>query len=90
VRGVAGNLDVTKISPKVLVICHRPEMLLADLVTKALRRNDGDFIAKALVGLEVQRQLGVVTLDDDLGGLLDGLNLLKCISVCFASISNRY
>lgn len=56
-------------------------MLLADLVAEALRRNYGDFIAKALVGLEVQRELGVVTLDDDLGGLLDGLNLLKCISV---------
>jgi hypothetical protein len=30
-------------------------------------------IADALVGLEVERQLGVVTLNDDLGGLLDGL-----------------
>jgi hypothetical protein len=58
-------------------------MLLADLVAEALRRNYGDFIAKALVGLKVQRELGVVTLDDDLGGLLDGLNLLKCISICF-------
>jgi hypothetical protein len=30
-------------------------------------------IADPLVGLEVQRQLGVVSLNDDLGGLLDGL-----------------
>lgn len=30
-------------------------------------------IADPLVGLEVERELGVVTLDDDLGGLLDGL-----------------
>jgi hypothetical protein len=30
-------------------------------------------IADPLVGLEVERQLGVVPLNDDLGGLLDGL-----------------
>jgi hypothetical protein len=30
-------------------------------------------IANPLVGLEVERQLGVVPLNDDLGGLLDGL-----------------
>ena len=30
-------------------------------------------IADPLVGLEVERELGVVTLNDDLGGLLDGL-----------------
>jgi hypothetical protein len=44
-----------------------------NLVAETLRGNDGDLIAKALVGLEVESQLGVVTLDDDLGGLLDGL-----------------
>jgi hypothetical protein len=30
-------------------------------------------IANPLVGLEVERQLGVVSLNNDLGGLLDGL-----------------
>jgi hypothetical protein len=30
-------------------------------------------IANPLVGLKVERQLGVVSLNDDLGGLLDGL-----------------
>jgi hypothetical protein len=30
-------------------------------------------IANPLVGLKVERQLGVVPLNDDLGGLLDGL-----------------
>jgi len=30
-------------------------------------------IANPLVGLEVERQLGVVALNDDLGGLLDRL-----------------
>lgn len=49
----------------------------ANLVAKTLGGNDGDFIAKTLVGLEVERQLGVVTLNDDLGGLLDGLFNLK-------------
>jgi hypothetical protein len=61
--------------------------LLTNLVAKALRRNDSDLITKALVGLEVQRQLRVVALDDDLGGLLDGLELLKRISVCFSFLS---
>ena len=44
-----------------------------DLVPEPLGCNDGNLIANPLVGLEVQRQLGVVTLNDDLGGLLDGL-----------------
>ena len=43
------------------------------LVAKTLRGNDGDFIANALVGLEVEGELGVVSLNDDLGGLLDSL-----------------
>lgn len=45
----------------------------ADLVAEALGSNDGDLIADALVGLEVQGELGVVPLNDDLGGLLDSL-----------------
>jgi hypothetical protein len=43
------------------------------LVAQALGGNDGNLIADALVGLEVESQLGVVTLNDDLGGLLDSL-----------------
>ena len=43
------------------------------LVAQALGGNDGDLIADALVGLEVEGELGVVTLNDDLGGLLDSL-----------------
>jgi hypothetical protein len=45
----------------------------SNLVAETLRRNDGDLIADALVGLEVEGELGVVPLNDDLGGLLDGL-----------------
>ena len=43
------------------------------LVAKPLRGDYSDFIADALVGLEVEGELGVVTLNDDLGGLLDSL-----------------
>ena len=44
-----------------------------NLVPEPLGSDDGNLIADPLVGLEVERELGVVTLDDDLGGLLDGL-----------------
>ena len=43
------------------------------LVAETLGGNDGNLIADSLVGLEIEGQLGVVTLNDDLGGLLDGL-----------------
>lgn len=46
---------------------------MAYLVAQALGSNDSDLIAKTLVGLEVERELGVVTLDDNLSGALDGL-----------------
>jgi hypothetical protein len=44
-----------------------------NLVAQALAGNNGDLIAQALVGLEVESELGVVPLNQDLGGLLDGL-----------------
>ncbi len=43
------------------------------LVAKALRGNDGNLIADALVGFEVEGEFWVVALDDDLGGFLDRL-----------------
>jgi hypothetical protein len=52
---------------------HKVGGVTSDLVAKTLGGNDSDLIAKTLVGLEVERQLGVVTLDDDLGGPLDCL-----------------
>jgi hypothetical protein len=45
----------------------------ANLVAQALGGNDGDLITHSLVGLEVESKLGVVPLNDDLGGLLDCL-----------------
>lgn len=44
------------------------------LVAETLGGNDGDLIADALVGLEVESELGVVALNDDLGGPLNGLS----------------
>jgi len=56
-----------------------------DLVPKTLRRDYSDLIADALVGLEVEGEFGVVPLDDDFGGLLDGLLLIDqvcCLYCC--------
>ena len=47
--------------------------IVTHLVPQSFGCNDGDLIANALVGLKVLSELGVVALDDDLGGLLDGL-----------------
>ena len=47
--------------------------ILSYLVAKTLGGNNGDLIADALVGLEVESQLGVVALNDDLSGALHGL-----------------
>lgn len=44
------------------------------VAASALKKKLTDLIADALVGLEVEGQLGVVTLDDDLGGPLNGLS----------------
>lgn len=42
----------------------------SNLVAQFLARDDGDLVADALVRVEVQRQLGVVALDDDARRLL--------------------
>jgi hypothetical protein len=54
------------------VLIARPKFR-THLVPQTLGGDDGDLIANTLVGLEVEGELGVVPLDDDLGGLLDGL-----------------
>ena len=43
------------------------------LVAETLGGNDGNLIADSLVGLEIEGELWVVSLNDDLSGLLDGL-----------------
>ena len=54
---------------------------VADLVAKTLGGDDGDFIAYALVGLEVESELWVVAFDDDFGRFLDGLSRLERVSL---------
>lgn len=54
------------------MIAPRPERA-NHLVTETLRRDDGNFVAYSLVGLEVEGELRVVSLDDDLGRFLDRL-----------------
>jgi hypothetical protein len=45
-----------------------------NLVAETLGGDDGDLIEDPLVDLEIEGELGVVSLNDDLGRLLDGLN----------------
>jgi hypothetical protein len=52
---------------------HQVGCVAGNLVAQPLGGDDGNLIAHPLVGLEVERQLGVVPLNDDLGGLLDSL-----------------
>ncbi len=67
--GVTGNL-IIKIVKNEAETLHN---MRPYLVAETLRSNDCNLIADSLVGLEVEGQLGVVSLNDDLGGLLDGL-----------------
>jgi hypothetical protein len=71
VGGVTSNLREFRIS----IFGRECDVVVVEshLVAKTLGGNDGDLIADALVGLEVEGQLGVVTLDDDLSGALDCL-----------------
>lgn len=72
VRGVTGNLSFSKVS--LLLLSCRPESPVVNyLVAQALAGDNGDLIADLLVDLEVQSELGVVALNNDLGGPLDGL-----------------
>jgi len=75
VGGVAGNLFRIhqQLSVALLFLLESVSCGFTHLVAQSLGRNDGDLIADTLVGLEVESQLWVVTLNDDLGGLLDGL-----------------
>jgi hypothetical protein len=48
-------------------------LILTHLVPQSLACDHSNFIANSLVGLEVEGEFWVVSLDDDLGGLLDSL-----------------
>ena len=47
--------------------------LPSNLVPQLLTGEDGDFLTYPLVGVEIKSETCVVFLNDDLGGLLDGL-----------------
>ena len=84
--GVAGNLEVNVLaSGRVLAGERCSKEARAHLVPQTFASNNGDFIANALVGLEVQGQLWVVTLNYDFGRFLDGL--CANATLCFAETS---
>ena len=66
--------------------------IVTNLVAKTLGSNDGDLITDSLVGLEVEGQLWVVTLNDDLGGLLDSLsaNATHFCGICRFGLSRNW
>lgn len=64
------------------VLCASRKLLSrAHLVAETLGGDDGDLVAYSLVGLEIERELGVVSLDNDLGGLLDCLLFVVSMTV---------
>ena len=71
VGGVTGNLVLLSATQNSSL---RPfDRVDIYLVAETLGGDDGNLITDPLVGLEVQGELGVVPLNDDLGGLLDSL-----------------
>lgn len=60
-RGVACDLQGR------LVTGRRMRVEVTRLVAKTLGSNDGDLIANALVGLEIESEFWVVAFDDDFG-----------------------
>jgi hypothetical protein len=52
---------------------HQVGGVAGNLVAQALGGNDSDLITDTLVGLEIERKPWVISLDHNLGGLLDGL-----------------
>jgi len=53
---------------------HEMGGVTSNLVAETLGSDDGNLITDSLVGLEVKSELWVVSLNDSLGGLLDGLS----------------
>jgi hypothetical protein len=66
---VTGNLIIDTVRFRSQRGCNMPSYLVAE----TLRGNDCNLIADSLVGLKIESQLGVVSLNDNLSGLLDGL-----------------
>lgn len=71
---ISGNLVKRKIIS--LPISRHRNAMMDDkyLVPQPLAGDDGHLIAESLVDLEVKGELGIVPLNDDLSGPLDGLS----------------
>jgi hypothetical protein len=63
--------------------------LPGNLVAQALAGDDGNLLGNALVGVKVQRQAGVVLLDDEAGSLLHGLGAHATPANIVSILSNR-
>lgn len=64
-----GDTTDLRVAQTLHQMCHET----SDLVAQGLGGNDGHFLDDALVCVEIHRQPGVVLLNNDLRGLLDGL-----------------
>jgi len=74
VGGVAGDLSQNPLSaPRIPAQLLSMFSAAAYLVPQSLARDNSNLVTDPLVGLEVEGEARVVALDDDLGGLLDGL-----------------
>ena len=67
------KLDGDSPDSGLLKTLHQVSDETGDLVPQRLGRDQGDLLNDLLVCVEVKGELGVVLLNDDLGGLLDGL-----------------
>ena len=73
-RGVAGNLQGKNLPSKKKNMIQEPKFrCVPNLVAKTFGGNDGNFIADTLVGLEIERELGIVALNNHFRRLFDGL-----------------
>jgi hypothetical protein len=68
---------------------HEVGGVASDLVSESLGGDNSDLISKSLVGLEVEGELGVVSLNHDLGGPLDSLSSNSTLGLVTAWKSPR-
>lgn len=61
----------------------------SNLVSESLGLDLGDLRSQSLVGLEVQGQLGVVSLDQNLGGSLDGFSSNATLKLVYGTVLVR-
>lgn len=60
---------------------HEVGGVASNLVSESLGGDDSDLVSESLVGLEIEGELGVVSLNHDLGGPLDSLSSNSTLGV---------